>query len=109
MNRRNWFGRALAVLTTLLWPVARLLGQQTDREAPQQATLQDRLKSSLLCRRKEEFDYVALVVQEVDQGRLPVAVVLSTMKWAIKQRPHFPFYYFQFALRRRAAPYGVSL
>ena len=85
----------------------------------QQATLNETLRSVLKCRRPQEFAYVDLVTQKVDQGILPRALVLSMMTWARdrsrkevlagRRKNDIPFPYFQEGLRLRAAEIGVSL
>jgi len=85
----------------------------------QQANLNETLRSILKCRRPEEFAYVNLVTAKVDSGQLPLALVLSMMKWAQKRSRQevenkrrtndIPFPYFQEGLRLRAAEIGVIL
>jgi hypothetical protein len=106
MNRRSWIAELAAVLTALvLWPRRLLLGA----DAKQQASLEDRLKSGLKCRRQEEFAFVGQVAQRVRTGQIPEALVLQTMQWSLKKNPKFPFYYFQFAVKKQADALGVSL
>jgi hypothetical protein len=83
-------------------------GSQAEPEGTD-ITLEDRLKAGLKCRKPEEFAFVATVAQFVDQKKLTPDLVLSTYRWAIEQRPDFPFYYFQYGLRRRASAIGVSI
>jgi hypothetical protein len=85
----------------------------------QQATLNETLRSVLKCRRPQEFAFVDLVTQKVDQGQLSKSMVLSMLNWAIKRsrqevaagrrQNDFPFPYFQEGLRRQAAELGVAL
>lgn len=89
------------------------------RADEQQATLNELLRSVLKCRRPEEFTYVNLITAKVDSGELPVALVLSMMKWARersrqeteggRRKTDIPFPYFQEGMRLRAAQIGVSL
>ena len=82
MDRRNWFARVFSTLVLpLAWPAMRLLAQ----DAPMQATLAERLKSGLLCRRPEEFVFVARVADKVAAGELPQDMVLNAMKSAIEE------------------------
>ena len=105
MNRRNWIAKLAGVLTALaLWP-RRLLSA----EPKEQATLEDRLNSGLKCRRSEEFSFVGTVSQRVKTGKIPEALVLQTMQWSLRKNPRFPFFYFQFAVKKQAAALGVSL
>jgi hypothetical protein len=106
MNRRSWFGRLVAgTLALVLWPRRLVPGQ----EAKEQASLEERLKSGLKCRRQEEFAFVALVAEKARTGELPEALLLQTMRWAIKRNPKFPFFYFQFAVTKQADALGVAL
>lgn len=106
MHRRYWLSqlfRATAAIGCLVWLPA--IGAQEQKEI----TLEDRLKAGLKCRRPEEFEFVAAVAELVKNGQLQPDLVLSTYRWAVKQRPDFPFYYFQYALKQRAAALGVNL
>jgi hypothetical protein len=89
------------------------------RADQQQANLNETLRSVLKCRRPQEFAYVDLVTQKVQQGDLPLALVLSMMQWARKRarqeidagrrKTDIPFPYFQQGLKLRAAEIGVDL
>ena len=106
MNRRNWFACVCSALVApLAWPAVKLLAQ----DAPQQATLEERLKAGLLCRRPEEFAFVGLVAGKVTAGELPQEMVLNAMKYAIRKRPRFPFFYFQAVMFKQAEALGVDL
>jgi hypothetical protein len=106
MDRRRWFGRLFSALVVpLAWPLARLLAQN----APQQATLAERLKAGLLCRRPEETIFVSRVADKVEAGELPQDMVLNAMKYALRKRPKFPFFYFQAVIFRQAETLGVDL
>ena len=115
MTRRFW-------LRCFAWSVGWLAAVGAGRRAradQQQATLNELLRSVLKCRRPQEFAYIDLVTQKVDQGLLPLPLVLSMMKWAKKRaaeeieagrrKTDIPFPYFQEGLRRRAAEIGVDL
>jgi hypothetical protein len=115
MTRRFWlrcFAWSLGWLAALRWSRCATADQQ-------QATLNELLRSVLKCRRPEEFAYIDLVTQKVDAGDLPVALVLSMMKWARKRaadetkagrrKSDIPFPYFQQGLKLRAAEIGVDL
>lgn len=105
MHRRNWLVIACSSIGSfaLAWQD----GARAQEEKP--ITLFDRLNAGLKCRRPEETAFVETVVQQVEQRRLTPDLVLSTYRWAVEQRPEFPFYYFQYAIRRRAAAVGVTL
>src|SRR3954451_3015477 len=114
MTRRLWL-KCLA--WSLGWlPFASFRSKARGDE--QQATLNELLRSVLKCRRPEEFAYVNLVTAKVDSGELPVALVLSMMKWARdrsqqetksgRRKTDIPFPYFQEGMRLRAAQIGVT-
>lgn len=103
MNRRRWLAwlGSFALSLPLLSRLA--------KANPMQADFHQTLKFGLKCRLPDEFAFVDLVVLKVDQGLLPKVVVLSQFDWARKKRPHIPFPYFQFGMRKRAAALGVDL
>jgi hypothetical protein len=106
MDRRYWLARFLSAFALpLLWPATRVFAQ----EGTETPTFEDRLKAGLLCRRPEEFAFIALVAAKVQTGELPQDMVLNTMKYAIRKRARFPFFYFQYALIRQAAALDVDL
>ena len=76
-----------------------------DSSAPD---LKSTLEAGLKARRPEEFQFIARVVQLVNQGRLDEDLVRGTFLWARKKRKH-PFQYFEFAIRRKAREVGVLL
>ena len=114
MSRRNWLQ---ALTCSLAWVGAALTRAAWGDD--QQATLNETLRSVLKCRRPEEFAFVDLVTQKVEQGQLPRSLVLSMMDWARKRsreevaagrrKNDFPFPYFQEGLRFRAAEFKVNL
>jgi len=116
MTRRFWLRCFASTLALLGWQAYRAPTSSADQ---QQATLNELLRSKLKCRRPQEFAYVNLVTQKVDAGVLPVALVLSMMKWACRRAAEeiaagrrttdIPFPYFQEGLHRRAAEIGVDL
>ena len=105
MDRRRWLTRLFSGLVLpLFWPAARLLAQETT-----QATFAQRLKAGLLCRRPEEFEFVTRVADKVASGDFSQEMVLTAMKYALRKRPKFPFFYFQAVMLRQAEALGVDL
>jgi hypothetical protein len=105
MTRRGWLqaiglgmGRAMAVFVSCQAAIAQ-----------QVPGLSETLRSVLKCRKPEEFAFVEVVVAKVNQGLLPLEMVLSMMKWARERREDIPFPYFQEGIRKRAAAIGVTL
>jgi hypothetical protein len=103
MNRRDWLCSVAGSLATLPIVGGKLLAD------PQVANLEETLTFGLKCRRPVEFEFVEVVVTKVNDGTLPLALVLSMFKWARERRPDQPFPYFQAGLQERAAKIGVDL
>lgn len=103
MNRRNWLAcLGIAGLQGVGLVAARVRGDEP-------ISLQSTLEKALFCRRPEEFEFVALVAQKVDEGKLPRAIVLAMLKWARERRHDFPFPYFQAGMREHAKRLNVQL
>lgn len=115
MSRRIW----LVCVGWCLTGIASLVVRRRTSAQDQQATLNETLRAVLKCRRPQEFAFVDLVVQKVEQGKLSRSMVLSTMDWARKRSRaeamvgrrsnDIPFPYFQEGLRRQAEAIGVEL
>ena len=103
MNRRTWF-RSLAIVVSSWAAASKLLA-----EGSGVASLRDTLRSGLRCRRPEEFAFVDLVVDKVDQNKIPREMVLSMFNYARDRRPKLPFPYFEVGMKKRAAAIGVNL
>ncbi len=85
------------------------LATSSDRDGGIQiANLKEQLTFGLRARLPREHAFIASVVKKVEAGDLPLELVLSTFHWARHKRP-YPFPYFEFALRLRAARYGIDL
>ena len=76
--------------------------------APGGPDLKATLEKGLKARRPQEFSFIQLVVNRVDDGSLPQPLVESTFLWARKQRP-YPYVYFERGLKVRAKQLGISL
>src|SRR5688500_5161301 len=105
MTRRGW----LKAIALGIGNVGTILISRQAVQAQQVPGLSETLRSVLKCRRAEEFAFVEVVVAKVNQGLLPVEMVLSMMKWARERREDIPFPYFQEGIRKRAAALGVTL
>jgi len=105
MTRRGW----LQAISLGIGRVAVFLVSCQAATAQQVPGLSETLRSVLKCRRAEEFAFVEVVVAKVNQGLLPLEMVLSMMKWARERREDIPFPYFQEGIRKRAAAVGVEL
>jgi len=73
------------------------------------ATLQEQLMNGLRVVTPEQRSYVNQVVDLVDQGHLPRAMVNAIYKWSLQRNPSVPFPYFQIALRALASRRGISV
>ncbi len=75
------------------------------------ADLQDLLEKGLRARLPREFRFIRRVVRLVEQGKLPLPMVISTFEWARRQvvGRKYPFPYFERALRLRARRIGVTI
>ncbi|HEX4147782.1 MAG TPA: hypothetical protein VHY20_02295 [Pirellulales bacterium] len=104
-------GFALALL--LGWSRSELTGLCADPPAAigngviDGLDLQGQLEKGLKARRPVEFDYIAQIVQLVEDDELPRELVDSTFVWARKKRTK-RLQYFQFALQARASQQGID-
>ena len=106
MTRRHWLGSLVSASAALgCGPLARSVFAQDG----QTADLSETLRFGLKCRRPLEFEFVALVVQKVEQKLLPRELVLSAMTYAQLRNKERPYPYFEFAMKKRAAAIGVEL
>lgn len=105
MNRRLWLRVTVSVAGSLVF--AGLRGEA--RGTVPLDNLKETLRAALRCRRDEEFEFVDHVALKVEEGKLPLDLVLSMLKWARERRPDFPFPYFKEGIKRRAAAFGVDL
>ena len=60
--------------------------------------LREMLNKGLKTTRDNEKKYVKWVVSWVDKGKLPVALVYASFRYARTRRPHYPFPYFVYSL-----------
>lgn len=74
------------------------------------ASLAIQLKAGLKVRKPSEQAFITQVVALVDKKVLPLPMVLSVFQYARKKEQRYPFFYFQKALKIRAAKeLGVKL
>ncbi len=66
------------------------------------------MRAALRTATPEEDGFIDYVLELVDQGRLPRALVESTFQWARKKARH-RFQYFRYGLIVRAAQQGIEL
>lgn len=93
---------------SLMWIGAPLAAQTApDASSAIKVDLKTTLEKGLRCRRPQEFAYVAQVVEMVDSGELPEALVRNLYGWA-RRRGRYPLQAFQVALNRQAARLGIE-
>ena len=72
-------------------------------------SLETQLTKGLRVTTNAQRTYVRQIVQLVELGRLPRAMVNLLYTWALKRNPKVPFPYFQFALRALARRRGIAV
>jgi hypothetical protein len=101
VNRRRWCQcMMMGVLA---------LGTGFVAQADEIASLSDQLKSVLRARRPVEFEFIARVVELVEQKQLPYDLVIAVMKYATGKRAQIPYPYFEQGMRIKAAELGVEI
>lgn len=108
---RGWRWGLLAGVMVLALAAPGLPGDAAadDSVLQEVADFQQQLESGLRARRPQEFAFIAVVVNHVEQGRLSREMVMGMFTWARERDFYRPFPHFQFGLRRRAAEVGVAL
>jgi hypothetical protein len=113
----KWTRRTLLLLAPLAWLVDRGIAQEgnsinsAERLADSNRTtpLIDQLQFGLRTTLPEQQRFLRDVVEKVDQGQLPRAMVNLIFQWARERNPRVPFPYFQLAMRELAKRRGVRL
>ena len=115
LGRRLWLKSAAVAMLAWL-PGRRSYGQQgnsvnsTERLGNRSITpLKDQLTKGLRAVTPEQHQFVQIVVTNVDQGKLPRAMVNLVYKWALERNASVPFPYFQYALTVLSKRRGVDL
>lgn len=108
MKRRSWFALAISFLCFGIWTPTGKAQTSPGLGKAASASLRQTLEAGLKTRRPQEFAFVALVAQKVEQGQLPRSMVEGTFFWA-RRRGQYPFVYFESAMRLRAKRIGVTL
>jgi hypothetical protein len=116
--RRSWLKAVLAALGigTSIATVNSVVGQEgsgynptNSIDATHLANLEDQLRFGMRCTRPEQIEYVRLIVNRVETGQIPRAMVNLVYRWALKRNPAVPLPYFQIAMRELARRRGVTL
>lgn len=97
----------LVLLVLMLLPAGIVFAQGDNPDRAEE--LQEILDKGLKARLPEEFQFIARVVQLVEEKQLPESLVKSVFNWARKKNKRVPFPYFERAMRILAARYGVEI
>lgn len=99
---------SLCGLFGLLLAVTLVVAQQSDQSTKQVASLQEQLEKGLRARRQIEFQFVARVVQLVNERRLSLEVVQGTFSFVTKKYRERKYLVpiFEQALRKRLTQDG---
>jgi hypothetical protein len=90
------------------WTAATVNGQSGTPISPGGLDLKNTLEKGLKARRPVEFEFIARVVELVDEGTLPQGTVITSFLWARRHKP-YPYPYFEFGLRNQAAKLNIQL
>ena len=113
INRRSM----LLLVPAALLPVSALMAQQGSsfngaeqlRSTRNVTPLIDQLRVGLRINKNSQLEFLQLIVQKVEAGELPLAMVNVVYKWAISRNEKYPFPYFQYAMQELAKRRGISL
>ncbi|MCE9605839.1 MAG: hypothetical protein K8U03_13165 [Planctomycetia bacterium] len=113
-TRRTFFARCAllsAVVLSGFAHAARLIAEPPTlgKGLSPSFTFKQQLEKGLKARRPSDFTFIQTVVANIDNGSIPQKMVNETFDYARSQSSHYPFIYFQFAIRKRAAKLGVTL
>ena len=114
--RRRWWLKATMVGALGFLPWNRLAAQQGNGGStnganfltPSQITpLKDQLEKGLRATTPAQKQFVATVVNAVENNHIPRAMVNLVFRWALERNKRVPFPYFEFALRALAKRRGI--
>lgn len=71
--------------------------------------LEDQLRYGLRCVTPAQIEYVGIIADAVEQGRIPRVMVNLVYRWALERNPSVPLPYFQIAMRELARRRGITL
>lgn len=113
-TRRSFLARAVTFFSGLASGL--IIVGRSRAEAPalgkglsSSLTFKAQLEKGLKARRPSDFTFIDTVITAVDNGTIPQKMVNETFDFARSKSTQYPFIYFQFALRKRAAKIGVTL
>lgn len=78
-------------------------------ERDRYATLQEQLVNRLRATREDQQAYINYVVEQVRLEKLETGLVIAIERYAMRRNGHYPFPFFERALRYESAKRGVNL
>jgi hypothetical protein len=73
------------------------------------ATLEEQLINRLRATRGDQQAYIKFVVDQVRKGKLEAGLVVAVERYALRRNPHYPFPFFERAIKFEASKRGVVL
>ncbi|HUY32531.1 MAG TPA: hypothetical protein VMV69_07090 [Pirellulales bacterium] len=104
---RTCIGLALGAALLAGLTLARRPATAADGTTGPQVTLKVQLEKGLRAMRPQEFDFLAVVEQQVGDGDLPADLVNTAFLWA-RRRPQYRVQFFEKALRQLTKRAGVA-
>lgn len=103
----KWIAGSFALGSAFALGQGWLVPQRLD--AADVPNLKTTLERGLYARTPEQFEFIALVVELVEQDRLELKMVYSTFQWSRKYDKGRRYYYFEAAIRKRAGDLGIPV
>lgn len=106
-----WFLFLIAVQSGLTSPASAQITTPTNRSygGTQTVSLEDQLINRLKATTEDRQAYIRLIAQRVDAGIIDKGRVLAFERYAIRKNPHFPFPFFERAMRAEANRLDIYL
>jgi len=105
---RTCIGLALGAALAVGLSLARRPATAADGTTGPQVSLQVQLEKGLRAMRPQEFDFLAVVEQQVEDGELSADLVNTAFLWA-RRKPQYRVQYFEKALLQLANRAGVTI
>ncbi len=89
---------------------AQITGPRTvSARADRLATLEEQLVNRLKATKNDQRGYLKFVVKQVQDGKLDARLVVAIERYAIRRSSHFPFPFFERALKFEANRRGIAV
>lgn len=108
--KRRWLAAAIIAALLGSWAIWRAPAAAEDlifRDGTTRVSLKIQLEKGLRAMRPQDFDFLSVVLQQVDEGKLPRDLVETAFLWAKRQRS-FRVQYFEKVLRALAQRRGIQ-